>query len=189
MSSILALKKKGRRRHGRAIVLCAAALMAVLTSCSPTSGDAGATRAPASSPDSAGAVGPLTGTPLSEEQVAALADDSVTYDEYTAGYRRYISCVAAGGYQIVEEDQVNQVFHYAVPDAAVDSGVNDSCYDKEFSYLDSTWQLAQEDTSPEAQRYAECLTEKGMTPAEHVKDRYQQLLDAGIDPHVCLDSQ
>jgi hypothetical protein len=130
-------------------------------------------------------VGPITGTPLSQEQKDALADNVVTRDEYVAGYRRYVACVAAGGYQIVELGEKNEVFDFAVPAAAVDAGVNDQCMDKEFWYISSMWQASREDTSPEAEGYAKCLRAKGIEPAKHAADRYDQVIKAGLDPHKC----
>jgi|GEM_PF-762435 hypothetical protein len=181
-----------RAGKGAAFAIVLALIVPACAADKNVSGETGGSArpsSPATSLDAGGRLGPLTGTPASAEQLAALADDKITYDEYVAAYRRYASCVAAGGYQIVEQGQTNQVFHYAVPAAAVDSGVNDTCYDKEFYFVDSQWQVSVEDTSDEARRYAECLNAKGITPAEHAKDRYQQLLDAGIDPQACLSSQ
>ncbi len=155
--------------------------LAVLAGCSGPS-DAPSARV---DPGIASGVGPLSGTPLSQEQKDALADNVVTYDEYTSGYRRYVACMAASGYHIVEQGQENQVFRYAVPAAAVDAGVDDQCMDQQFWYINSMWQLSREDTSTQSEGYAKCLRAKGIEPAEHAADRYQQVVDAGLDPVKC----
>jgi len=122
----------------------------------------------------------------SAEQKAALADGKVDYDEYQAGWRRYVACDAKAGYTITQTGEVNQVISGQIPDAAVDSGVDKKCYEGEFKQIDMLWQTARIETSPAAAKFRECLSAKGETPEATYAGMVQQLQDLGIDPSTCL---
>ncbi len=72
----------------------------------------------------------------STEQVAAVSDEVVTFDEYQAGFRRFAACMEANGRPIsnVEFDQATQLYRWEY------DGVDD-CYERELYALDVTWQL------------------------------------------------
>jgi hypothetical protein len=76
---------------------------------------------------------------LSSDQKSDLADDIITRDEYKAAYFRYVSCVSDGGYELLQLGEINGTYDYAIPDEAVVSGINDTCYDKEFVYVEELW--------------------------------------------------
>ena len=122
----------------------------------------------------------------SAQQKAALADGKVDYDEYQAGWRRYVACNAKAGYTITQTGEVNQVISGQIPDAAVDSGVDRKCYEGEFKQIDMIWQTARIETSPAAAKFRECLSAKGETPEATYAGMVQQLQDLGIDPSTCL---
>ncbi|MET4706087.1 hypothetical protein [Frigoribacterium sp. UYMn621] len=121
--------------------------------------------------------------PISSAQRGVLADGTVTNDEYQASFRRFSACLAKGGFVVMENDAVNEVIQYGVPAAA--SKLNDSCYTKEFQWVDGVWQASREDTSNQAKSYGVCLTEKGITPKKTEEARYEQLQQAHIDAAKC----
>lgn len=72
----------------------------------------------------------------SEQQAAALDDDTVTFEEYQAGFRRFAECMKRDGRPIsnVELDPTTQLYSYEY------DGIDD-CYERELYALDVTWQL------------------------------------------------
>lgn len=133
---------------------------------------AGCTAAPTSS-------GPID-SEVSAEQLAAVEDDEVTQDEYEAGFQRFRACMSAEGYEVIVSGEFNDTLNYAIPDAAVQSGVDEVCYTREFRLIDMAWQVAREDTSYSAQVLRDCLTENGITPEDTLKEMAQQAAEAGI---------
>lgn len=77
-------------------------------------------------------------------QAAALADGEVTDAEYTAGRDRYIGCMGALGYPLIDPEHPSIAVQLAIPDAAVQDGTDEFCYESEWMQLDMAWQLAQE---------------------------------------------
>lgn len=147
-------------------------LVATLTSCSA---------APAAKPIP-------TASSVSAAQSAALGDQKVSYDEYIAGFRRYVSCVASAGYTIQVLGEENKVENFRVPDAAVSSGADGKCYEREFKQLDQMWQVSRADTSPEAVAFHDCLVAHGQTPEGTYAGMVKQLQALGVDPQSCLKS-
>jgi hypothetical protein len=131
---------------------------------------------------------PSSGVSISATQKKALADNKVTYDEYEAGWRRYVACEADAGYTVKKLTEVNQVIQGTIPDAAVKSGVDAKCYEREFKQLDQIWQVSRENTSPQAQQLHECLIKHGQTPEATLAKMVDQLRKLGIDPASCLTS-
>ena len=121
--------------------------------------------------------------PISSAQRDALADGAVTNDEYQASFRRFSACLSQGGFTVMENDAVNEVIQYGVPAAA--GKLNDTCYTKEFQWVDGVWQASREDTSNQAKAYGVCLIEKGVTPKKTEEARYEQLQEAHIDAAQC----
>lgn len=121
----------------------------------------------------------------SEAQAEAVSDKVVDADEYQAGFKRYSSCLADAGYEVVVKGEVNFSVDYAVPDAAVQSGSDQACYEGEFQLIDMMWQLAHQDTSQSTQKLRDCLTEHGITPEETTDQIVEQLTEAGIGPEDC----
>lgn len=122
---------------------------------------------------------------MSSAQRAALADGKVTYDEYKAAFRRYVACDSKAGYKVLTNGETNEVVDFAVPAAAVDSGVDDRCNHREFWNIDSKWQLSREDTSQQAAAYGKCLQAAGITPKATETEKFHQLQQAHIDPTQC----
>ncbi len=125
---------------------------------------------------------------MSAAQVAALSDHKVTYAEYEAGWRRYIACDAKAGYVVRDLGESNEVHHGAIPEAAVNSGVDAKCYGREFKQIDTVWQTSRENTSSVAQAYRECLVAAGVTPQASEGAMYAQLQKINVDPHQCVVS-
>ena len=124
---------------------------------------------------------------MSADQKAALADKKVTYDEYLAGWNRYVACEADAGYTVTKTDETNQVISGQVPDGAVQSGVDAKCYDAEFAQIDTIWQISREDTSPQANAFRECLEAHNVKPAKTERKMIEQLESNGIDRDACRD--
>jgi hypothetical protein len=113
---------------------------------------------------------PSTSVAISSEQIAALEDGTITWDEYEQGFNDYRSCLRDAGYELVEPHRERDVFAAGVPDAAVASGVNDTCYAFTWEQVDVAWQLAHEDSSETAEIVASCLRSKGIEPRPKYKD-------------------
>ena len=114
-----------------------------------------------------------------------MADGVVTSEEYQTAFRAYSACLTAAGYDLRVEDSNGYLVDYGIPDAAVQSGVNDECYGSEFQQVDVTWQLANEDRSATSELLRTCLTERGITPGETAEELYTQLQEAGLAVEEC----
>lgn len=79
----------------------------------------------------------------SPEQQAALEDGTVTEDEYRAGFVRYSACMLDAGYPLSGVDESGPVIGYSNDADAVTSGVEGTCYAREFAQLDMGWQIQQ----------------------------------------------
>lgn len=117
----------------------------------------------------------------------ALADGEVTYDEYQEAFRSFSSCMSRAGYELVIHGEENQTIDFSVPSGAVESGVDQQCYDDEFAAVDAAWQLSRIDTSESARILRSCLEGLGIVPAETFAEMNEQLFDSGNDPSVCSD--
>ncbi|PPH96806.1 hypothetical protein C5C56_13725 [Rathayibacter sp. AY1D1] len=87
---------------------------------------------------------PAAAPEASAEQQAALEDGTVTEDEYRAGFTRYAACMLAADYPLSIIDESGPIIDYTNNVDAVTSGVEGSCYAKEFGQLDMGWQIQQE---------------------------------------------
>lgn len=92
-------------------------------------------------------VGTSTREWMSDDQATAVADGVISSDEYESGFSRYRSCLAAEGYALVLNGKKNESYQFGIPAEAVDSGVDQRCYEHEFREIDIIWQLAHQDTS------------------------------------------
>lgn len=138
----------------------------------------------------------LTGLDLSvasPAQAAEIADRVASPAEYRAAYGRYRACMLAGGYELEAMPPVLAVggrHTFAVPDEAVQSGVDGECYDREYKFVDILWQTALPVDPDEArttdERFRECLRERGIEPREAPADVDKQVRAAGIDIGDCL---
>lgn len=174
----------GRRRRGQASWSAAAggALLVLLMTAACSRGSLPADGVPTTNGASSG---PAT---IAESAAlrAALADGKVTFDEYQAGFARYTACMEGAGYSLDNVHEQNMVMVYAVPAAAVTSGVDERCYRAEFGPLDSNWQVQRQDSSGSADIMRQCLRKRGITPADTVAGMTTQMTDAGISPQDCL---
>jgi hypothetical protein len=71
---------------------------------------------------------------------AAIADGTVTRDEYVAAFNQYLGCMAAAGYTISGYDESAPVIEYWNSEASVASGAENRCYQTQFRAVDSLWQ-------------------------------------------------
>jgi hypothetical protein len=71
---------------------------------------------------------------------AAIADGSVTRDEYVAAFNQYLGCVAAAGYTVSGYDESAPVIQYMDSDASVAGGAENRCYQTQFRAVDGLWQ-------------------------------------------------
>ncbi len=101
----------------------------------------------------------------STEQVAAMADETVTYDEYKAAWTRFVSCVSKAGFTIVTKGETDQIVDAEIPDEAVKDGADSRCYTRELAQVDEWWQLYRQAVK-EAPQVAACLQARGVTPEE-----------------------
>lgn len=127
---------------------------------------------------------PLPGP--SSQQRAEMADGVATRDEYLAAFNRFAGCLSAGGVDIAPADPEAVILSYAIPSEAVDSGTDDFCYRTQFMDVDTAWQIQNEDQSETTLRMKECLSDRGLAPAERTADVIRQLEDAGIAIEECF---
>lgn len=131
---------------------------------------------------------------MSEQQAAAMADGLVELSEYEEGFRRFRACLQAEGYELEPGPggepigtMVDTHLEFSIPDAAVQSGADQLCYQLEYAQLDMTWQLAHQDESLQTEKWRVCLTENGIAPAETSEEIWDQILKEGLESE-CLES-
>lgn len=127
----------------------------------------------------------------SAAQVAEISDGEATADEYAAAFQRFRECVSAAGFELTDVTYASPVYEYAVPDAAVQDGVDMECYRAEFYYVDVLWQGS--DVVQDARNADEpvpllqnCLRERGIEPGDTAGEVDEQLREAGIEVAECV---
>ncbi|MFB2584564.1 hypothetical protein [Herbiconiux liukaitaii] len=85
---------------------------------------------------------PAVAPDASAEQIAALADGTVTEAEYREGFARYQECMADEGHPIDVADAPGPFISYTTSDASHDSGAEQACYAAEFERIDMAFQGA-----------------------------------------------
>ncbi|TFC94498.1 MULTISPECIES: hypothetical protein [Cryobacterium] len=121
-------------------------------------------------------------------QEAALADGVVTHDDYESGYRRYVGCLSAAGYAIIDSGVQYDVHSFGVPAEAVVSGDDDRCYTSEFKNLDIEWQISHEDSSKTAKLIADCLSASGIAPLTTMDEMNRQLNENDMTFDQCAQT-
>ena len=76
--------------------------------------------------------------------------------------------------------------NYSTSNEAYLAGVDQQCYVAEFQEVDSTWQVAHQDTSETARFLRDCLAEHGIDPPQTMEEINAALDDAGISIEDCL---
>lgn len=127
---------------------------------------------------------PLPGP--SAQQLSEIEDGVATREEYLAAFNRFAGCMGANGYDVGLAYTDTVILNYSIPSASVDSGVDLFCYRSQFIEVDTLWQLQNEDASETTRILRECLSERGVTPAERTAEVRQQLEDAGITTEECF---
>lgn len=122
---------------------------------------------------------------ISKQQSRALADGSVTWDEYKAGFDAYRSCLAKAGFTLLKPKRSDYLMDFGVPATAVESGDDARCYDYHWAQVDGDWQVAHDDVSETARWLAHCLQSKGITPMEKKADNEELIKSNGIDLAEC----
>ena len=121
----------------------------------------------------------------SAAQQAEMADGVVTYEEYHAAFDRFSQCMSDAGYPLMGAGPLGDLMNYATSNEAYLAGVDQQCYIAEFMTVDSTWQVAHEDTSETAQFLRDCLAEHGIEPPQTMEEIHAALDDAGISFEDC----
>lgn len=199
-------------RRGRkvSLALAGAAALAVVTATGVASdllGDRTAQTAPAVSPMPSAAPVPAPTEPsgpepslpipetdvladvdlseISTAQAAEIADRTATAEEYRAAFERYRDCIRAAGYELGDGYLDRGVYSVAIPVAAeAEEGL---CYDREYQYTDTLWQLspAIEDQSLATEIIRDCLQQRGFDPLPTRAELDDQLLKAGLNFGDC----
>lgn len=138
-----------------------------------------------------GADDPLVGADLSiasEAQAAEIADRTVTANEYQAAFQRYRECLSAAGFELSDVELENGVYDFGVPDAAVQDGADEDCYEGEYYFVDMLWQTSDAilNASESTQRLRTCLQEHGVEPGDTRAEIDVQLREEAIDISECL---
>lgn len=150
--------------------------VAVVVVAATLSGCSGAAETPSDLPSEAA---------VSQQQVDALRDGDVTWDEYQTGFAGYQACLSKEGYELVDPHITDDLMEFAVPGAAVSSGADDTCYQYNWSKIDDVWQVAHQDTSASARLVAACLEANGITHRQKYTDNVDLLGENGIDVSEC----
>ena len=122
----------------------------------------------------------------SQAQVDALADGTVTAEEYDAGFERFAACMAGAGHPLGSIFKGTVIYRYVMSNEAVSTGTDVQCYEAEFMEIDSSWQIANADTSESTEFLRQCLRDNGIEPAYPAVEVDRQMREAGIDPRDCL---
>lgn len=122
----------------------------------------------------------------SQQQLDAIADSVVTDEEYTAGYRAYVACLAEAGYEVVEYGRPDSIFEIGIPDAAVQSGADDTCYNTHFKAVDELWQFANPVWDENGPKLQACLAAAGLPTDGNENELQQRMVDNGLDLMACL---
>lgn len=128
---------------------------------------------------------PLPGP--SAQQLSEIEDGVATREEYLAAFNRFAGCMGANGYDVGLAYTDTVILNYSIPSAAADAGVDVFCYLSQFQEVDTLWQLQNEDASETTRMMRECLSERGIAPAERTAEVRQQLEDAGMTMEECLN--
>ena len=70
----------------------------------------------------------------------AIADGTVTRDEYLAAFNQYLGCMSAAGYPIIGYGESGPLVQYSLDDNQVSSGADHRCYATQFLAVDELWQ-------------------------------------------------
>lgn len=122
---------------------------------------------------------------MSVQQTQFLSHGEVTFEEYEAGYRAFLTCMANSGYPVEEGGIYGNVYD-SYPDAANESGDYEACYVPHFTLLDETWQIANQDLSYSTQAMKNCLVQHGIEPKETTEEVDEQLKANNIPWEDCL---
>ena len=124
----------------------------------------------------------------SAEHAAALEDGVITEDEYSAGWRRFVTCLADKGYTVMELGRPSTVYEGGIPDAAVKSGADEYCYSREYSNIDAIWQGENPARTIASDRMIACLTAAGVEDTSGNENELQQkMVDSGLSIGECID--
>lgn len=122
----------------------------------------------------------------STAQVDALADGVVSRVEYLSAFGNYRTCMANGGFPVTVLNDESTIIDLRVPAAAVESGVDDRCYQIEFMPVNEAWQLANQDQRADNSLLEECLSDRSLSVPETRQEKVDALLEAGVDLSSCL---
>lgn len=123
---------------------------------------------------------------MSAEQAAALTDGAIDYDEYHEGFRRFVACLSARGYEVLIEEESFDLVNFGVPEAAVDAGDDLECYHAEFQAIDIQWQGDHIETSETAWIMTRCLEDHGLDAPATIAEKDALLRANDIPLEDCL---
>lgn len=130
-------------------------------------------------------------TPLSDAQVAELADGTVTEEEHLASFERYRACLREAGYEMENVHMNGPFVWYGIPGPAVDSGADDVCYFREHYATWVVWTEIHNDENERQNDIHRCVYEHDIdtsTESGHpmpLADMERLLVEAGVDPENC----
>ncbi|MGO1409967.1 MAG: hypothetical protein ACTHU7_00905 [Microbacterium sp.] len=101
---------------------------------------------------------------VSETQAKAVADGVASEQEYREGFQRYQDCMSDHGYEVIVRSDDDYLIDMRIPGEAVDSGVDETCYELEFSQVDDLWQLANQDKRSDVDALRECMVSNDVVP-------------------------
>jgi len=123
---------------------------------------------------------------MSEQQTSALADGTVSYDEYHESFRRYAACLSEAGYTVLDQGEEYDLIMAGIPEDAVLDGTDETCNLREFDAVSTQWQFDHQDTSREAALAKACLEEHGLPVPDKLTERLDALSQNNIAIEECL---
>lgn len=129
--------------------------------------------------------GPDSTTRISAQQVSALSDAHITWDEYSEAYVAYRDCLSKAGHALIDPRVEDDLYDASIPGAAVEDGSNTRCYSYYWDRVDSVWQIAHEDTSYSARFVINCLETRGVPHQRRYQDNLKLLTAHGLKLADC----
>ena len=122
---------------------------------------------------------------ISSAQASELAKSHVTFDDYQSAFRRYQACMSQVGFTVAVLSLANQVYDYRLPATTSSDPRALRCYSYEFEQVDERWQIQNEDTSPTADLYRQCLGKHGLPTTGPMATLQKEITSAGLDALRC----
>lgn len=114
---------------------------------------------------------------ISNQQRDALADRTVTFDEYQTGFDAYRACLQQHGIELQDVGMDGDLIDFRIPGEPSED--DQDCYSFNWEQVDDAWQMAHQDSSPSAEVVKRCLEHFGTVPKAGYADNLALLTTLG----------